>query len=317
MPGFLDRFWQGLKGTRDQMGQRWRQLVGRTVSPEFWDALEEQLYLADLGPDAVERILEQGRRRFHADRPVDEAALLTLLEDEMTRLLPEDDPDPWSLSTERPNVWLILGVNGAGKTTSVGKLAAGFQRRGRRVLIGAADTFRAAANEQLEIWARRAGVDLVQQAPGADPAAVAFDAVAAGKRRGADLVLIDTAGRLHTKTPLMQELSKIARVVGRETPGAPQRTLLVVDATTGQNGVMQARQFSDAAGADGIILTKLDGTAKGGVALAIQRELGLPVRWVGLGEGVEDLIPFSREDYVAAVLGRRPWTREGEMVRTP
>jgi fused signal recognition particle receptor len=311
MPAFLERFWQGLKGTRDQMGQRWRQLVGRTVSPEFWDALEEQLYLADVGPEAVERILDRGRRRFQADRPVDEAALLGLLEEEMVGLLPEDDPDPWALTGDRPNVWLIVGVNGAGKTTSVGKLAASFQARGQRVLIGAADTFRAAANEQLEIWARRAGVDLVQQAPGADPAAVAFDTVAAARRRGVDLALIDTAGRLHTKTPLMQELAKITRVVARECPGAPHRTLLVVDATTGQNGVTQARQFADAAGADGLILTKLDGTAKGGVALAIQQQLGIPVRWVGLGEGVGDLIPFSREDYVAAVLGRQPWAAAG------
>ncbi len=308
MAGFLNRFWQGLRGTREQMGQRWRQLIGRSVSAEFWDELEEQLYLADLGPEAVERILERAHRRLQADRPVDEAALMGLLEEEMMRLLPEDDPDPWALSPERPNVWLVLGVNGAGKTTSVGKLAAGFRAHHRRVLIGAADTFRAAANEQLAVWARRSGAELVQQALGADPAAVAFDAVVAGRGRGADLVLIDTAGRLHTKTPLMQELGKIVRVVGRECPGAPHRTLLVVDATTGQNGVVQARQFAEAAGADGIILTKLDGTAKGGVVLAIQQQLGIPVRWIGLGERAEDLLPFSRADFVGAVLGREPWT---------
>lgn len=303
MAGLLNRFWKGLQDTREQMGGRWRRLVGRTVSPEFFLELEEQLYLADLGPKATEHLLDRARARLRTDRPVDQQALLGLLAEEMAALLPEDAADPWTLPPSRPQVWLVVGVNGAGKTTTVGKLAAGFGARHARVVIGAADTFRAAAGEQLAVWAKRAGADMVQQAAGADPAAVAFDAVAAARHRGADLVLVDTAGRLHTKTPLMDELGKVVRVVGRECPGAPHESLLVLDATTGQNAIAQAQQFVDAARVTGIVLTKLDGTAKGGVVLAIQQELGVPVRWVGLGEAIGDLMPFRRDEFVRALLG--------------
>jgi fused signal recognition particle receptor len=311
VPGFFNRFWQGLQGTREQVGGQLRRLLGRSVGPEFFEELEEQLYLADLGPDAVEHLLARARERLRTDRPIDEEALLGLLAEEMAALLPDDVADPWTLPPERPQVWVIVGVNGTGKTTTVGKLAAAFGRRGARVVIGAADTFRAAAVEQLAVWADRAGAQLIQQAPGADPAAVAFDAVAAARRRGADLVLVDTAGRLHTKAPLMQELGKVVRVIGREYPGAPHQRLLVLDATTGQNGLIQARQFADAAGADGIVLTKLDSTAKGGVVLAIQQQMRLPVRWVGMGEQVDDLVPFRRQDFVRALVGLEPLESAG------
>lgn len=304
MASFLNRFWQGLKRTRDQVGGHWRRLVGLKVSPEFWDELEQTLYEADLGAVTVDHLVNRLKNRLAADRPVNLDQLRTLLYEEMMSLLPDDPEDPWHLATERPQVWIVVGVNGTGKTTSVAKLAWQFKNRGQKVLLGAADTFRAAATEQITVWAGRIGVDVVRQEPGADPAAVAFDTVAAARNRGMDLAIIDTAGRLHTKTPLMQELGKITRVVGRELAGAPHEIYLVLDATTGQNGIQQARVFSEAVGPSGIILTKLDGTAKGGVVFAIQQLLGIPVRWVGVGETSEDLIPFKREDFVRAVLGQ-------------
>jgi fused signal recognition particle receptor len=202
---------------------------------------------------------------------------------------------------ERPRVILVVGVNGTGKTTSVGKLANLFKAEGKSVLICAADTFRAAAVEQLAVWAERAGVDLVRAQSGADPAAVAFDAVVAAKARGRDIVIVDTAGRLHTRANLMAELSKIRRIVSREVPGAPHEVLLVLDATVGQNGLVQAREFMTAGGVNGIVLTKLDGTAKGGIAIAIAHDLGLPIRYVGVGEGIDDLLAFDADAYVAAL----------------
>jgi fused signal recognition particle receptor len=303
---FLERFWQGLRRTREQVGGQWRRLVGLRPGPEFWERLEETLYGADLGPRTVESVLDGLKGRMASDRPVDLEELESLLEAELLALLPENPRDPWALAATAPTVWALVGVNGTGKTTSAAKLAKGFQDRGRSVLLGAADTFRAAATEQLQAWGRRLGVDVIHQGPGADPAAVAYDSVQAGVRRGVDVVIIDTAGRLHTKAPLMQELGKIVRVIGRDWPGAPHETLLVLDATTGQNGIVQARVFMEAAHPTGIILTKLDGTAKGGVVFQIQRELGLPVRFVGLGEGADDLLAFDREAFVRAVIGRQP-----------
>ena len=206
-----------------------------------------------------------------------------------------------NLST-RPSVALFIGVNGVGKTTTIGKLAARWKREGKKVLLAAGDTFRAAAADQLTIWAERAGVDIVKQHEGADPASVVYDALAAAKARGTDVVLIDTAGRLHNKQNLMNELNKISRVVDRELPDCARETLLVLDATTGQNGLIQAKQFRESAGLTGIVLTKLDGTAKGGIVVAIAKELGLPVKFVGLGEGVDDLQPFDAQSYVEALL---------------
>ena len=301
--GGRGRWWQGLRRTRDRVETGWRRLVGLRVSEEFWDVLEETLYQADLGPITVEAVMERLRVRLREDRPVSEAALHDLLREELLALLPPDDPDPWHLPPDRPQVWVVLGVNGSGKTTSVGKLAGQFHGRGARVVMGAADTFRAAAAEQLAGWSQRVDVPVLQQGPGADPAAVAFDTVQAAGNRDMDLAIIDTAGRLHTKTPLMQELGKIVRVLDRAHAGAPHHTLLVLDATMGQNAIRQAELFQGV-GATGIILTKLDGTAKGGMVLAIHRELGLPVRWIGLGEQPEDMEPFRREAFVDALLGR-------------
>ena len=299
------RWWQGLRRTRDRVEMGWRRLVGLRVSEEFWNVLEEALYQADLGPATVDAIMERLRMRLREDRPLSEAAVRDLLREELLGLLPPDDPDPWHLPPDRPQVWVVLGVNGSGKTTSVGKLAGQFRARGARVLMGAADTFRAAAAEQLEGWSQRVQVPVLQQEAGADPAAVAFDTVRAAVSRGLDLAIIDTAGRLHTKTPLMQELGKIVRVLDRAHAGAPQQTLLVLDATMGQNAIRQAEMFQGV-GATGIILTKLDGTAKGGMVLAIYHEVGLPVRWIGLGEQAEDLEPFRREAFVDALLGSAP-----------
>lgn len=297
------RWWQGLRRTRDRVETGWRKLVGLRVTQEFWDLLEEALYQADVGPATVEAMVARLHERVREDRPLSEEAVQQLLRAELLELLPADAADPWALPVGRPQVWVVLGVNGSGKTTSVGKLAGQFHRRGHRVLMGAADTFRAAAAEQLAGWARRVDVPLLQQGPGADPAAVAFDTVQAAVSRGMDLALIDTAGRLHTKAPLMQELGKIVKVLDRAHPGAPHETLLVLDATMGQNALRQAELFQGV-GATGIILTKLDGTAKGGMVLAIHRELGLPVRWIGLGEQVDDLEPFRREAFVDALMGQ-------------
>jgi fused signal recognition particle receptor len=311
---FFSRFWQGLTRTREQLGTQWRRLAGMRPDETFWSTLEETLYRADLGPAAVEQVMAAVRERLRQDRPLGERDLTDTVARVLTDLLPPDAEHPWDLSERAgsdPQVWVVVGVNGAGKTTTVAKLAYALQRRGRTVLLGAADTFRAAATEQLGTWASRLHVDMIHQAPGADPAAVAYDSVQAAVRRGVDALVIDTAGRLHTKAPLMQELGKIVRVVGRALPGAPHETLLVLDATTGQNGLQQARVFVEAANPTGLVLTKLDGTAKGGVVFQIQRDLGLGVRWVGLGETPEDLVPFRRADFVAAILGDAGVSPEG------
>lgn len=302
---FMDRLWKGLRRTRDQVGQHWLRLVGLKVSPEFWEELEASLYQADLGPSTVEHLLSHLRRRMQEDRPVDLQELRGLLAEEMLEMLSPDDPDPWAVTGAAPFTVLLVGVNGTGKTTTAAKLAAGYKQHGRRVLLGAADTFRAAATEQLLTWANRIDVEVIRQEPGADPAAVAFDTLAAAKSRSMDVVIIDTAGRLHTKAPLMQELEKIRKVVTRAHAGAPQQTLLVLDATTGQNGIQQARVFSEASSPTGIVLTKLDGTAKGGMVFQIQEQLKIPVRWVGVGESVEDLIPFVRQDFIQAIVGEQ------------
>jgi fused signal recognition particle receptor len=261
-------------------------------SPNSLDALEDVLVGADVGLAATERILKAVRAETGAPLGQRVAA-------EVKRVLASAPLPP--MGGERPRVILVVGVNGTGKTTSVGKLANLFKAEGKSVLICAADTFRAAAVEQLAVWAERAGVDLVRAQSGADPAAVAFDAVVAAKARGRDIVIVDTAGRLHTRANLMAELNKIRRIVSREVPGAPHEVLLVLDATVGQNGLVQAREFMTAGGVNGIVLTKLDGTAKGGIAIAIAHDLGLPIRYVGVGEGIDDLLAFDADAYVAAL----------------
>jgi fused signal recognition particle receptor len=298
--GFLGRLRESLSRTKQQIFERFDDIVraadepGRRTRPidvDTAEALEELLISADLGMPATNRVLaavKSGTRNGTSLRDLVKQEIRAVFQSVDTPLAP----------TDGPRVTLIVGVNGTGKTTTVGKLANLLKNEGRRPLICAADTFRAAAVEQLEIWAHRAGVDMVRAREGADPAAVVFDAIASAKSKGRDPVLVDTAGRLHTRVNLMNELEKIRRVASREVPGAPQEVLLVLDATVGQNGVAQAREFTNVAGVNGIVLTKLDGTAKGGVAVAIAHDLKLPIRYVGVGEGIDDLVPFSADEYV-------------------
>lgn len=266
----------------------------------FFEELEETLILADLGMDTALEAVEQLRTRVRKEKLHDQDEVKSALRDVLAGMMDVGDT-ALDLSTQ-PAVVLFIGVNGVGKTTSIGKLGSRLKGEGKRVLFCAADTFRAAAADQLEIWAQRAGCGLVRSKEGADPGAVLFDALQAAKARNMDVVLCDTAGRLHNKTNLMNELAKLSKIIDRECPGAARETLLVLDATTGQNGLIQARQFKETAGLTGIVLTKLDGTAKGGIVIAIARELGIPVKLVGMGEGLEDLKPFDAREYVEAII---------------
>ncbi len=292
----------GIRAALAATGRRFRERLeaaagggGRDASLE---ALEEALLAADVGARTTGAILERVRSETGAGH--DAAELRRVLRDELLRML--GSAEPTELGTT-PWVVLVTGVNGVGKTTTIGKLAAMHRAAGRSVLVVAADTFRAAAIEQLTVWAERTGADIVRHGQGADPSAVVFDGLRAAQARGAEVVLIDTAGRLHTRTPLMDELAKVRRTVQREVPGAPHEVLLVLDATTGQNALNQARAFVDATGVTGVVVTKLDGTAKGGVVVAVGQELGIPVRYVGVGEGVEDLRPFDAGEFVAGLVG--------------
>jgi fused signal recognition particle receptor len=301
--GFFDKIKQSLTRTKEQFVQRFEEVVSRAEEPErrsrpvdveTIDALEEALISADVGVAATSQIVDAVRARSRSG-----ASLRELVKAEILSIL--KGAEGATPNGHRPHVVLIVGVNGTGKTTTVGKLARLIKDSGKSPVICAADTFRAAAVEQLEIWANRAGVDIIRARTGADPAAVVFDAIAAGKARGRDVVLVDTAGRLHTRVNLMTELEKIRRIASREVEGAPHEVLLVLDATVGQNGLAQAREFMAAAGVNGIVLTKLDGTAKGGIAVAIAHDLKLPIRYVGTGEAIDDLIPFSPDEYVTAL----------------
>ena len=266
----------------------------------FFEELEETLILADLGMDTALETVEKLRQRVRKEGLHDQEAVKTALREVLAAGL-DTGTTELNVSTT-PSVMLFIGVNGVGKTTSIGKLAHLLKLCGKRVLLCAADTFRAAAADQLEIWAERAGCEIVRQHEGADPGAVLFDALQAAKARGVDVVLCDTAGRLHNKQNLMAELAKLSKIIDRECPGAARETLLVLDATTGQNGLIQARTFKETAGLTGIVLTKLDGTAKGGIAAAIARELGVPVKLAGVGEGIDDLKPFDSEAYAEAII---------------
>jgi fused signal recognition particle receptor len=286
---------------RDSLGRSRRALTEQIGVSTFdagdeasWERLEEALIAADVGVPATAELVQ----RLEA-RPDAGAGLTEALTEEIARMLGE----PARLNVaRRPSVILVVGVNGTGKTTTIGKLAAKLSEHGRSVLVAAADTFRAAAEEQLEIWAKRADADFVGSERGADPAAVAFDAIAAAESRGRDIVVVDTAGRLHTQANLMEELAKVRRVIGQRLEGAPHETLLVVDATTGQNGLQQARLFGQAVEVSGIVLTKLDGSAKGGIAIAIAHELGLPVKLIGIGEALDDLRPFDPDEFARALV---------------
>lgn len=269
------------------------------VDDETWDELEEALILADVGVPTTTKVIDAVRARVSAEKANDPERVIELLREELVRLLADSDRS-MARAPEGPSVWMFVGVNGVGKTTSIAKLAQREVDAGHRVVLAAADTFRAAAAEQLTTWAQRTGSEIVRGQDGADPGSIVFDAMSAASTRGADLVLVDTAGRLHTKVNLMEELKKLRRIVER-TEGALCEVLLVVDASTGQNGLTQARQFADTVEITGIVLTKLDGTAKGGIVLAIQSELGIPVKVVGIGESADDLIPFDPEEFVAAL----------------
>ena len=266
------------------------------IDDEFYDQLEESMILADIGMDLSVQAVQELRDRVYNDRIQRGDEVKAALRDILKQKLEVGDP---TLDvSKKPSVVLVIGVNGVGKTTSIGKMAYRLKKEGKKVLLCAADTFRAAAADQLEIWANRAGVDIVRQHEGADPGAVLFDALQAAKARGVDVVLCDTAGRLHNKQNLMNELHKLRKIIDRECPDSSHETLLVLDATTGQNGLIQAKTFKETAGLTGIILTKLDGTAKGGIVIAIARELGVPVKYVGLGEGIDDLQPFDPQEFV-------------------
>ncbi|MBI4515826.1 MAG: signal recognition particle-docking protein FtsY [Deltaproteobacteria bacterium] len=289
-------FRAGLSKTRALLGARLRETLGRDRTLAAWlDDLEEALILADVGLATTQRLIAALRRHPGLDSAT---AVLEALKAEIRALLGDNPPER---PTAKPLVILVAGVNGVGKTTSIGKLAHRYRSAGNSVLLVAADTFRAAASEQLEVWAERAGCDLVKHQSGADPSAVVFDGLKAAQSRGADVVIIDTAGRLHVKANLMEELKKIVRVIGREIPAAPHESFLVLDATTGQNALSQTRLFQEALPLTGVILTKLDGTAKGGVVLAVKSELQLPIRYVGLGEALDDLRPFEAEAFTAAL----------------
>ena len=266
----------------------------------FFEELEETLILADLGMDTALDAVEKLRTRVRKEKLHDQEEVRAALRDILVEEISVENT-ALDLSTT-PSVVLFIGVNGVGKTTSIGKLGHQMKDEGKRVLFCAADTFRAAAADQLEIWSERAGCELVRQHEGADPGAVLFDALQAAKARGVDVVLCDTAGRLHNKSNLMAELSKLSKIIDRECPGAARETLLVLDATTGQNGLIQAKQFKEAAGITGIVLTKLDGTAKGGIAIAIAKELGVPVKYAGVGEGIDDLRPFDAAEFAQALI---------------
>ncbi len=303
--GFLGRLRDRLGKTRSGLVDNVKRVfAGRTtIDDEVFEELEEILIQADLGVDTAFAIIEDMRAAVKAGKAPDPEALYAILKQDLTEALGSPNHALFATVTDGPHVTLVAGVNGTGKTTSTGKLAARLAQEGKSVLLGAADTFRAAAVEQLSVWSERSGVPIIKHQEGADPAAVAYDAADAAVSRGVDHLIIDTAGRLHTKVNLMEELKKIQRVLDKRIPGAPHEVLLVLDATTGQNGLQQAKLFTEALNVTGIILTKLDGTAKGGIAIAVQKQLGIPIKLIGVGESLEDMQPFNAQEFVEALFG--------------
>lgn len=298
--GFFEKIRDGLKKTRDNISGQITQMVNSftKIDEDLFEELEELLVMGDVGVNTAEYICDQLRAKIKEKGITDPSLIMGELKAIVAEMLQGDDT--LHIST-KPSIILVIGVNGVGKTTTIGKLASRLKSQGKSVILGAADTFRAAAIEQLEVWAQRAEVPLIKHKEGADPAAVVFDTIAAAKARGCDVIICDTAGRLHNKKNLMDELGKISRVIDRELPGCDRETLLVLDAATGQNAVNQAKEFQSAAGITGIVLTKLDGTPKGGVVLPIKQDLGLPVKFIGVGEQVEDLQPFDAEAFADAL----------------
>ena len=304
--GFFDRLKKGLTKTRENFTHSIERLIigYADIDDDLIDELEETLLMADVGVKTTEMLIasvRKGIRNKDIQTPDD---LIPFLEKEIVRILDRGESDT-PMADCPPTVILVVGTNGVGKTTTIGKLSAYYCHQGKSVLLAAADTFRAAAIEQLEVWGKRADVQVIKHGEGSDPAAVVFDALQAAKARRTELVIVDTAGRLQTKSNLMQELEKIYRVIGREVPGAPHETLLVLDAGTGQNAISQAELFSQAAPVTGVVLTKLDGTAKGGVTIGITAQLDIPIKWIGVGEGIDDLRPFHAEDFVNALFAKR------------
>lgn len=299
--GFFDRLKEGLQKTRKGITEKIEQVLvtfGK-IDDELFDELEEILITSDIGIETTMKIIENLKKKVRDNKIVNPQKVKDLLKDELTEILDTDNPDLNTSTT--PSVIIVIGVNGVGKTTSIGKIANLLKQRGKKVMLAAGDTFRAAAIDQLEIWSNRVGVDLIKQSEGSDPAAVIYDAIQAAKARKVDVLICDTAGRLHTKKNLMEELKKIGRVLERELPGASCETLLVLDATTGQNAISQAKTFSETGDITGIVLTKLDGTAKGGIVVAIKSELNIPVKLIGVGEKIEDLQRFNAKEFVEAL----------------
>ena len=309
--GFFAKIKEGLQKTRNAMVQSMQRVVNSftKIDEELFEQLEETMIMGDMGVETSMEICERLRRLVKERGVKDPAKIMDLIEEIISDMMGEENEI--DLST-KPSIIMVIGVNGAGKTTTIGKLCHQYKQQGRKVLVAAADTFRAAAIEQLEVWTQRAGVDIVKHAEGSDPAAVVFDAVTAAIARECDVLIVDTAGRLHNKKNLMNELEKISRIVSQKAEGCAVETLLVLDATTGQNAVSQARLFSEVAKITGIVLTKLDGTAKGGIVVSIKNELGIPVKLVGVGEKIDDLQVFNNHDFVRALFDREPEKHEEE-----
>ncbi len=301
-PNLLDRLKAGIEKTRAGLVDRVEDLLAgrKEIDADLLEELEYTLITADIGPRTASEILERIRERVDRKMVSDAGELKNLIREHLLEVLEATDR-PMPHVDEPPAVVMVVGVNGSGKTTTIGKLASRYKSEGRSVLLCAADTFRAAAIEQLEVWGQRTSTDVIRQKPGADPSAVLFDALQSAKARKVDYVVVDTAGRLHTKENLMAELEKMRRTATRVVPGSPHEVLLVLDATTGQNGLEQARKFTETSGVTGIVLTKLDGTAKGGVVVSIARELNLPIRYVGVGEKIDDLLPFEPEEFIESL----------------
>lgn len=299
--GFFDKINEGLHRSRDKFKEQMNILLDRgpDVDDDFWEELEETLILADIGASAADSIIEELRDQAKRKALPDAYAVFDMLTDQMAATFTESEVE---IFEESPSLVMFVGINGSGKTTTAGKLAAAYKDKGRNVLLCGADTFRAAAIEQLQVWAQRSGVQIVSRDRGSDPASVCFEAIEVAEKNGSDLVIIDTAGRLHTSDDLMRELQKVVNVV-RKRANIPVYTVLVIDATTGQNGLQQAREFNKALELDGIIVTKLDGTAKGGIALAVSHELELPIYKIGVGEGIDDLQDFDAHDFARALIG--------------
>ncbi|MEG1027812.1 MAG: signal recognition particle-docking protein FtsY [Oscillospiraceae bacterium] len=298
--GFFDKIKNGLKKTKESLMEKVELVINSftKIDDDFFEELEETLIMSDVGVQTSAKICEELRKQIKRNGETNPDNIKNMLKQIISQMLTNDNQ---LVINTKPSVILVIGVNGVGKTTTIGKLAYDLKSKGKKVILAAADTFRAAAIEQLDMWAKRADVDIIKQSEGADPAAVIFDTISAGKARNADVIICDTAGRLHNKKNLMEELKKISRVIEREAPDCDKEILIVIDATTGQNGISQAKEFKDTAGLTGIILTKLDGTAKGGVVIAIKDELDIPVKYIGVGEQIDDLQPFVAEDFVNAL----------------